>query len=88
MKTIVLAILMLITFLYNGYIIHKLKTIPTSLSETSYMFKNRRLFTLYCLFVGIVLFPILVNYTTYTFLPFLIAAGLIFSGISYNYKKG
>lgn len=86
-----LYILILISVLYNVCIIIKYKTIPESLSETSYLLDNYRwLFTLYCYFVCLCLLILLLPITkeNITFIPFLFCGGLMFAGASPLYKQG
>ena len=52
---ILIILMLLITFLYNGYIFIKYKKIPESLSETSYLLggNKRYWFTGYCFIICI-----------------------------------
>lgn len=83
---------LLITLLYNSYIIIKHKKIPESLSETSYLLgdNKRYLFTGYCFIIGLLLLPVLFNITasTLVFLPFITCGGLMFAGCSPLFKEG
>ena len=82
---------LIISFIYNLYILIKYKTIPTSLSETSYMLGNKRyLFTIYCIFSTFLMLPCLLSTVpeTLTILPFLMCSGLMFSGASPLFKQG
>lgn len=86
-----LILLLLITVLYNSYVIYKYKKIPVSLSETSYMFGGvkRYFFTLYCLSVGAITLPYLfsLNLGDFEFIPFLFVIGLLFAGFSPMFKQ-
>lgn len=86
-----LILLLLITVLYNSYVIYKYKKIPVSLSETSYMFGGikRYFFTLYCLSVGAITLPYLfrLNLGDFEFMPFLFITGLLFAGFSPMFKQ-
>ena len=84
-------IILLITLLYNIYIIIKYKKIPESLSETSYLLggNKRYLFTWYCVIISFCLLPVLLETTvTLQFLPFLFCGGLLFAGCSPLFKEG
>ena len=89
--TILSIICLIITILYNGFIIIKYKRIPESLSETSYMLSDKRyLFTIYCLLVSFLIMPEMLELTPeqYQFLPFIFCAGLMFAGASPLFKTG
>lgn len=82
---------LIISFIYNTFIFIKYKTIPVSLSETSYLLGNKRyLFTLYCVASTFLMIPCLLSVVpeTLTFLPFLMCSGLMFSGMSPLFKQG
>ena len=84
-------IILLITLLYNIYIIIKYKKIPESLSETSYLLRGnkRYLFTGYCVIISFCLLPVLLETTmTLQFLPFLFCGGLLFAGCSPLFRSG
>ena len=83
-------IILLITLLYNIYIIIKYKKIPESLSETSYLLggNKRYLFTGYCFIISICLLPILLEISILQFLPFIFCGGLLFAGCSPLFKEG
>lgn len=82
-------IFLLISLVYNLYVIIKHKTIPVSLSETSYMLGGFW-FTGYCFATVFLILPILLEIVpqTLTFLPFLMCSGLMFAGASPMFKKG
>ena len=90
-KFICLIILLLITFIYNGYVLMKYKKIPESLSETSYLFggNKRYFFTLYTLCISGFLLPLLLTYTSemLEFLPFIFCGGILFAGFSPLFKE-
>lgn len=81
---------LLITLLYNGYIIIKYKKIPGSLSETSYLLggNKRYWFTGYCFIVAFCLLPVLLEISTLQFLPFIFCGGLLFAGCSPLFREG
>ena len=82
---------LIISFIYNLLIFIKYKTIPVSLSETSYLLGDKRYwFTLYCVISTFLMIPCLLNVVpeTLTFLPFLMCSGLMFSGLSPLFKQG
>ena len=82
---------LLITLLYNSYIIIKYKKIPQSLSETSYLLggNKRYLFTGYCFIISFCLLPVLFTITNnFLFLPFIFCGGLLFAGCSPLFKSG
>lgn len=84
-------IFLIISLIYNGYIIYKYG-IPVSLSETSYLLggNKRYLFTGYCYLSAFLVIPVLLGIVpeTLTFLPFLMCVGLLFSGATPLFKKG
>lgn len=89
---IILICLLLITFVYNGYIILKYKKIPHSLSETSYLLGENKnyFFTLYCLIIGVSVLPKLfeiTNDSNFGFIPFIFIMGLSFAGLTPNYRS-
>jgi hypothetical protein len=90
-ELICLLLLIIISCIYNGYIIINHKEIPTSLSETSYMLGNKKYywFSLYTLIISSILLPILFNHINenLTFLPFLFCSGLLFAGFSPFFKE-
>ena len=85
-------LLILLTILYNSYIILKYKKIPVSLSETSYMLGGlkRYWFTAYCVATVFLALPCLLNIVPecLTFLPFLMCGGMLFAGVSPLFKEG
>lgn len=84
-------ITLVITLLYNSYVIIKYKKIPESLSETSYLFggNKRYLFTGYCIITSFCLLPMLLEITmTLQFLPFIFCGGLLFAGCSPLFRSG
>lgn len=84
-------ITLVMTLLYNSYIIIKYKKIPESLSETSYLLgsNKRYLFTGYCVITSFCLLPMLLEITmTLQFLPFLFCGGLLFAGCSPLFRTG
>lgn len=87
-----LVILLLINLLYNIYVICKFKKIPESLSETAYLFGKQRkyFFTLYCFIISAIILPTLLSLSSsdIQFIPFLFISGLLFAGISVDFKKG
>lgn len=82
----------LISIIYNGYILWRYNKIPVSLSETAYMLGGikRYWFTLYCAIIGLTLLPNLFEITPedYEVIPFLICLGLLLAGISPTFKQG
>lgn len=88
---IILFCLLIITFIYNGYIIYKHKRIPYSLSETSYMYggSKRYFFTLYCLIIGLSILPQLFKIANNGFeiIPFIFIIGLSLAGLTPNYRE-
>ena len=84
-------IFIIISFVYNGYIIYKYG-IPVSLSDTSYLLggKKRFWFTGYCYATAFLIMPILMKVVPeiISFLPFLMCTGLLFSGASPFFKEG
>jgi hypothetical protein len=89
---ILLITCLIITLLYNSYIIIKYKKIPESLSETSYLLggNKRYWFTGYCFIICLLLVPSLFEITVNSllFLPFLIGGGLAFAGCSPLFNEG
>lgn len=83
---------LLITLLYNSYIIIKYKKIPESLSETSYLLggNKRYWFTGYCFIICILILPVLFEMTSNNLLiiPFLFCGGLAFAGCSPLFREG
>lgn len=82
---------LLITLIYNIYILIKYKKIPQSLSETSYLLggNKRYLFTIYCFIISFCLLPILLEITTtLQFIPVIFCVGLLFSGCSPLFREG
>ena len=83
---------LLVSIVYNTYVICYYNKVPESLSETAYLFggNKRFLFTAYCTVCGGLLFPSLVSITPegFEFLPFLITSGLCFAGFSPIFKEG
>ena len=83
---------LILTLVYNFYIISKFKKIPESLSETSYMLggNKRFLFTLYCFSVCFLLIPVLLEFTPVSLqiLPFIFCGGILFAGCSPLFKEG
>ena len=84
-------IIILLSIAYNTYIICKYKRIPESLSETSYMLcKDKWLFISYCVIIGGLMLPLLLDITPENFqcFPFFICGGLIMAGASPLYRNG
>lgn len=84
-------ITLVITLLYNSYIIIKYNKIPESLSETSYLLggNKRYLFTGYCITTSFCLLPVLLTITTtLQFLPVIFCGGLLFAGCSPLFRSG
>ena len=89
--SILILCFLIISFIYNLFIFIKYKTIPVSLSETSYMLEDKRYwFTLYCVASAFFILPSLLAVVpeTLTFLPFFMCSGLMFSGASPLFKQG
>lgn len=93
MTIFALFLLALLTFIYNGYIIYKIKDIPESISQTSYIYgelngKNY-LFTCFCLIVVIILFPIWITFSEENFraFVFLSCLGILFAGATPFFKE-
>ena len=78
----------LITVLYNIYVITKCKTIPTSLSETSYLI-GQYWFMSYCLLMSTIL-PTMLDLTQEQnqWAIFLMFGGMLMSGFSPMFKEG
>ena len=88
---ILIIIFCIINIIYNLFIFIKYKTIPVSLSETSYLLEDKRYwFTLYCVVSTFLIIPCLLNVVPeiLTILPFLMCSGLMFSGLSPLFKQG
>ena len=88
---ILFIICLIITLVYNSFILIKYKKIPQSLSETSYLLggNKRYLFTIYCFIISFCLLPILLEITlSLQFIPVIFCAGLLFSGCSPLFKEG
>jgi hypothetical protein len=72
--TTLLILIVLITLVYNSYVLIKYKKIPESLSETSYLLggNKRYWFTGYCFIICMLLLPVLFEITvdSLLFLPF------------------
>ena len=83
---------LIVTIVYNTYIIVKYKKIPESLSETSYLLggNKRYFFTVYCIIVCLLLLPILLEITptNYQIIPFIFCGGLSFAGCSPLFREG
>ena len=83
---------LIVTIVYNTYIILKYKKIPESLSETSYLLggNKRFIFTGYCVITSFLLLPILLELTTASFqiMPFIFCGGLLFAGCSPLFREG
>lgn len=90
MLSILLTILL--TIVYNSYIIIRYNKIPKSLSETSYLLggNKRYFFTAYCIIVCLLLLPILLEITliNYQIIPFIFCGGLSFAGCSPLFREG
>lgn len=86
------ALVLLVSIIYNLYIIIKYKKIPESLSETSYIMGGNKiyLFTGYCFLICILILPVLFNITPINFqvIPFIFCGGLLFAGCSPLFKNG
>lgn len=88
---ILLITCLIITLVYNSFILIKYKKIPQSLSETSYLLggNKRYLFTIYCFMISFCLLPILLEITTtLQIIPVIFCVGLLFSGCSPLFKEG
>lgn len=90
--TISLILFIIISLIYNLYIILKYKTIPVSLSETSYILGGfkRYWFSAYCVLVSFLILPNLLTILpeSIMFLGFLMSSGLLFAGMSPLFKEG
>lgn len=90
--SILIILLLVITLLYNSYVITKYKKIPESLSETSYLLggNKRYWFTGYCFIISFLLLPTLFEITIVNFqiLPFIFCGGLSFAGCSPLFREG
>lgn len=84
-------IFLIISLIYNGYILYKYG-VPVSLSETSYLLggNKRYWFTAYCGVSTFLILPALLAVVpeTIQFLPFFMCTGLLFSGASPLFKEG
>ena len=89
---IAIILFIIINLIYNVFIICKYKTIPVSLSETSYMMGGlkRYWFTIYCVVNVLLILPQLLVAVpeTFTFLVFLMCSGMLFAGVSPLFKDG
>lgn len=88
---ILFIICLIITLVYNSFILIKYKKIPQSLSETSYLLggNKRYLFTMYCFIISFCLLPILLEITTtLQIIPVIFCVGLLFSGCSPLFREG
>lgn len=88
---ILLITCLIITLVYNSFILIKYKKIPQSLSETSYLLggNKRYLFTIYCFIISFCLLPILLEITTtLVFIPVIYCGGLAFAGCSLLFREG
>ena len=83
---------LIVTIVYNTYIIVKYKKIPESLSETSYLLggDKRYWFTGYCFIICMLLLPVLFEITNSNLmiLPFIFCGGLSFAGCSPLFMGG
>lgn len=90
--TISLILFIIISLIYNLYIILKYKTIPVSLSETSYILGGfkRYWFSAYCITTVMLILPLLLMTIpeNLAFLGFLMCGGLLFAGLSPMFKNG
>lgn len=75
--------LILITILYNLLVIYTNKSIPESISASSYILKPY-LFTIYCFVISILLLPIWLQESSNntTFLAFIGCGGILFAGVT------
>lgn len=86
MITFALIFLLIISIIYNFYIVFRHKGIPESISQTSYIFNQINgkyyLFSCYCVLIVAILFPIWVDFSldSYKFLTFLSCTGILFAG--------
>ena len=89
---ILIIISVIVTLVYNLYIILKYKKIPESLSETSYLLggNKRFIFTGYCVITSFLLIPILLELITAPFqiIPFIFCGGFLFAGCSPLFREG
>jgi len=84
-------VFLIISFIYNLFIFIRYKTIPVSLSETSYLLKDKKhLFTLYCVLSTFLIMPCLLSTIpeNLAILAFLMCSGVMFSGLSPLFKQG
>lgn len=82
---------MLLTIIYNLIVFLLYKKVPVSLSETSYIFGDKKyFFTLYCAALVTTLLPQLLNCVPedLTFIPFILCVGVLFAGASPAFKNG
>lgn len=90
--TICLILFIIISLIYNLFIIFKYKTIPVSLSETSYILGGfkRYWFSAYCITTVMLILPLLLMTIPekLAFLCFLMCGGLMFAGLSPMFKNG
>lgn len=90
--TISLILFIIISLIYNLYIIFKYKTMPVSLSETSYILGGfkRYWFSAYCITTVMLILPLLLITIpeNLAFLGFLMCGGLLFAGLSPMFKNG
>ena len=90
---ILLIIGLIIFILYNAFFIWLNKEVPESISETSYISKNKFgvtwPFTVICLISAVCIFPLWVTVTPefYQFVVFLSCAGMMFAGCSPLFKE-
>lgn len=75
---------------YVGVMIYKNKSIPSSISDTFYSLEHKGWFGFSMIGTALLLTPSILSYTSesYQFLAFLMCAGLIFVGVSPNFKDG
>ena len=82
---------LLITLTYNTVIFITYKTVPVSLSETSYMMGGnwRYFFTGYCFLLCLLILPVLLELTPENFqiIPFVFCGGLSFAGCTPFFKE-
>ena len=93
MIEIILIIGFVIFLVYNTCMIVINRGVPESISETSYICKNKYgftwPFTVFCIAIAVTLFPqwVTTSPEPYQFLTFLSCSGIIFAGCSPLFKK-
>lgn len=90
---VLLALLLAISAVYNGYVIIRSNAVPESISSTSYFYKETLgkpyLFTLYVLLTVGILFPIWIGRhdNEWQFLVFLSCGGILFTGFTPFFRE-